>query len=164
MKRPSVWDMADYFIALSNTTENLITNMQLQKLLYYAQAWHLAITERPMFEAEFQAWVHGPVIPAVYGQYKQFSWRPIERSELGEADVERIKRMLPEDSRGVLDEVTEQYFGVGAYELERLVHGEEPWKRARAGLAPDEPSHEVIRNEWMRDFYSQYLSDEQTSQ
>jgi uncharacterized phage-associated protein len=152
-------DIADFFIALSNSTQNLITNMQLQKLVYYAQAWHLAVEDAPMFDAEFQAWVHGPVIPALYARYKAFTWHPIERPDLTESDVERIKGLLPAESRDVLGEVAEEYFGLSAYELERLVHQEEPWRRARAGLAPDESSQAVIKNEWMRDFYRRFLTN-----
>ena len=52
-------------------------NLKLQKLVYYAQAWHLALRDVPLFEEDFEAWVHGPVIPALYQEYKKFGWRPI---------------------------------------------------------------------------------------
>lgn len=72
-------DIADYFIAVSNSTHDLITNLRLQKLVYYAQAWHLAIYQEPLFSEDFQAWVHGPVIPQLYTQYKEYKWNPITK-------------------------------------------------------------------------------------
>ncbi|MBW4622042.1 MAG: DUF4065 domain-containing protein [Cyanosarcina radialis HA8281-LM2] len=59
----SCFDVASYFIDLANKTGNTVNNLKLQKLVYYSQAWHLAIHGTPLFEEDFQAWIHGPVIP-----------------------------------------------------------------------------------------------------
>ena len=72
----------DYFIALSNSVQSLITNMKLQKLMYYAQAWHLAVIGDELFSDDFQAWIHGPVIPALYDKYKAYQWNPIIRNDI----------------------------------------------------------------------------------
>ncbi|MCI7457609.1 Panacea domain-containing protein [Actinomyces urogenitalis] len=40
--------------------------LKLHKLCYYAQAWHLAITNEPLFRSDMQAWRYGPVSTAVY--------------------------------------------------------------------------------------------------
>ena len=59
--------VADYFLSLvDEDAGDSMTNLRLQKLLFYAQAWHLALTNRPLFEEDFEAWVHGPVIPSFY--------------------------------------------------------------------------------------------------
>lgn len=65
-------DVADYVILRLNQDEenNLLINLKLQKLLYYIQAWSLAIRGRIFFEGEFQAWVHGPVSPTLYNRFK----------------------------------------------------------------------------------------------
>ena len=63
-------DVAEYFLALANETGGTITNLKLQKLVYYAQAWHLANFDKPLFDAKFEAWVHGPVIPGLYEEYR----------------------------------------------------------------------------------------------
>ena len=71
------FDIADYFVRLANETGDYISNLKLQKLVYYAQAWYLAISDEALFEEDFEAWVHGPVIPELYQEYKSFGWRPI---------------------------------------------------------------------------------------
>lgn len=139
------YKIAYYFIYLANQTGSYISNLKLQKLVYYAQAWHLAIHSTPLFEEDFEAWVHGPVIPALHQKYKDFGWKPIIE------DVE--KPSFSEDIQEFLSEVSEVYFGCDAYELERMIHQESPWINARIGLPIDAPSNAIISKECMRDFY-----------
>jgi len=71
----NVHDVAKYFLLKGDDDdENGICNLKLQKLLYYAQGYaqgfHLALFEQPLFDSPIAAWRHGPVCPAVYHQYK----------------------------------------------------------------------------------------------
>ena len=140
----SCFDIADYFIWLANETGSFISNLKLQKLVYYSQAWNIALNDNPLFEEDFQAWVHGPVIPSLYQKYKSFGWQPISEDAAPE---------LPENILQFLDEVAEEYFACDAYELEQMTHAEDPWHWARGDLLPDEPSNEVIKKEWMKEYY-----------
>ena len=140
----SCFDIANYFIWLANETGSFISNLKLQKLVYYAQAWHLAIHETPLFKEDFEAWIHGPVVPVLYQKYKQFGWHPID---------ENVELELPEKVKEFLNEISEEYFACDAYELEQMTHIEEPWKLARVGLLPDTPSTAIIRKEWMKEYY-----------
>ena len=65
----SAQQVADYFLA-SADEEELVTNMKLQKLLYYAQGFHLAVHGEPLFHDPIVAWSHGPVVPEVYHRFK----------------------------------------------------------------------------------------------
>jgi uncharacterized phage-associated protein len=140
----SCFDIANYFIWLANETGSFVSNLKLQKLVYYAQAWHLAIHEIALFEEDFEAWIHGPVIPVLYQKYKQFSWHPID---------ETASLNLSENVKIFLDDVSAEYFACDAYELEQMTHIEDPWKKARVNLLPDVPSNEVIQKEWMKEYY-----------
>ncbi|MFM6174756.1 MAG: Panacea domain-containing protein [Sphaerospermopsis kisseleviana] len=71
------FEVAKYFIRLAHETGSFISNLKLQKLVYYAQAWHLALFEQPLFNEDFEAWIHGPVVPELYHYYKKFGWRNI---------------------------------------------------------------------------------------
>ena len=137
-------DVAGYFIDLANQTGATVSNLKLQKLVYYSQAWHLAIHGTPLFEEDFQAWVHGPVIPVLYQKYKAFGWQPIQ---------DDASPNLPEKVLRFLNEVSEEYFACDAYELEQMTHIEVPWNRARGDLRPDAPSNAVIEKEWMKEYY-----------
>ena len=68
-------DVAKYF--LSNVDEeagDMVSNLKLQKLVYYAQRFHLAIFGKPLFNEEIEAWAHGGlVVPDLYHRYKEHS-------------------------------------------------------------------------------------------
>ncbi|PSF35524.1 hypothetical protein C7H19_16040 [Aphanothece hegewaldii CCALA 016] len=140
----SCFNVADYFIRLANETGSFVSNLKLQKLVYYAQAWHLALYDVPLFEEDFQAWIHGPVIPTLYQKYRVFGWRPI---------TEDVNPILPEAIQDFLNEVAQEYFACDAYELEQMTHAETPWNRARGDLPPDAHSNAVIKKEWMKEYY-----------
>ena len=66
-----VTDAANFFIYASNhLDEDFITNLKLNKLLYYAQGCHLSRTGNPLFNTEIEAWQYGPVVPEIYQKYK----------------------------------------------------------------------------------------------
>ncbi|BAY33672.1 putative prophage protein [Nostoc carneum NIES-2107] len=147
----SCFQVADYFIWLANETGAFISNLKLQKLVYYAQAWHLALHETPLFPEDFQAWVHGPVIPSLYQKYKNFGWQPI---------LEDASPKLPPEIQDFLNEVAQEYFSCDGYELEQMTHVEAPWNLARGNLAPDAPSNAIIQKEWMKEYYGSRVEEE----
>ena len=71
-------EIAKWFIARNKAdyemgyTDELITNLKLQKLLYYAQGCVMALTDEPLFDEDIQAWEHGPVVPEIYHKYKSY--------------------------------------------------------------------------------------------
>ncbi|NJL65514.1 MAG: SocA family protein [Methylacidiphilales bacterium] len=147
----SCFDVANYFIRLANETGSFLSNLKLQKLVYYAQAWYLAIHDNPLFDEDFQAWIHGPVIPTLYQKYKSFGWQPI----LEDANPE-----LPQEIQDFLKEVAEEYFACDAYELEQMTHAETPWVNARENLPPDTPSNAVIIKESMKEYYKSCVKED----
>ena len=71
-------DTAGYLIELANDTpEHDLTNLKLQKLLYYAQGKYLAQTGHPLFDEKIEAWKYGPVIPDVYHVFKSCGSFPV---------------------------------------------------------------------------------------
>ena len=147
----SCFDIADYFIGLANETGSFISNLKLQKLVYYAQAWYLALYGSSLFEEDFQAWVHGPVIPALYQKYKTFGWQPI---------LDDAHPKLSQECVDFLDEVAKEYFACDSYELEQMTHVEAPWNWARGDLPPDAPSNEIIQKDWMKEYYGSRVEED----
>lgn len=144
--------VAEYFIKLANYHGESITHLKLQKLVYYAQVWHIALNDKtPLFEEnrEFQAWQHGPVNYDLYQEYKKYSWNQINH----EPNEELINQNISKDEKEFIEEVASVYLQHGAYKLELMTHQEEPWIRARGGLPNDAPSSTVIDELVMYDFY-----------
>jgi uncharacterized phage-associated protein len=131
---------ARYFIskAYEDGLEAEITNMKVQKLLYYSQCLHLALYDEPLFDEEIQAWRYGPVCPPAYRFYSEF-----EAKQLPIPGKESLSQ-IPDEKKKVLEEVWEYFGGYHAYRLSDMTHGEFPWKKARKGLAPEASSTEPI--------------------
>jgi uncharacterized phage-associated protein len=141
--------VAARLINLSHEKQDPVSNLKLQKLLYYSQAWHLAFFKKPLYDDEIEAWVHGPVVPAIFRSYRDYKWARISRvEEFG----------VPVGVAAHLEEVWRVYGSLSAYDLERLTHSEAPWQVARAGIAPDVSSHAVISKDSMREYYSSRLN------
>lgn len=146
--------VAKYFVWKANTEKKPITNKKLQKLLYYAQAWHLVFYDAPLFAPPIEAWVHGPAVRSLYGQYRRFGFDPIEE-KISETDLVR----LDTEDRELLDEIWSLYGGYDAEYLERLAHHEDPWRQARNGLDLSDISDNVINHESMKTYFSKVLED-----
>lgn len=149
MKYTTASDVAKYFISSFQKKDKEISNLKLQKLLYYAQAWHLALYDVPLFDDKIEAWVHGPVVPGVFREYKRFGWNPLS--------VQGANHIFSDEVNSHLKEVVRVYGKFDAVDLERMTHREDPWRDARGNLAPDEPSNRAITLEAMEKFYSAKL-------
>lgn len=125
-----------------------MTHKKVQKLCYYAQAWYCALYDgTPLFEDEIQAWVHGPVVPALYPVYADYKWSPIPKVEYNGPTF---------DSK-VLDVLEAVYHTYGVFsgeQLESLSHSEEPWINARGDRKPWETSTTPITCAAMREYYA----------
>lgn len=142
--------IADFVIRLSDPTNgDVMTHLRLQKLVYYCQAWSLAIRDKPLFPDKFQAWPHGPVCPNLWSSFKQYGFGEIPPS----AAKSDFSSALSEDEIEFLSEVWRVYGGYTAKRLEDMTHSEAPWKAARGDLAPHVKSEEEITQESMKHFY-----------
>lgn len=138
-------EVARYVIRFFQEAGDPVTNLKLQKLLYYIQGWHLVLKGERAFADRLEAWVHGPVQPGVYGNYKQYRWNPIT----GEVPPVQLDAALKDTA----DSVIESYGGESAYQLELRTHQEAPWLDARGDLPPDQESNAVISTNAMASFF-----------
>ena len=137
--------VARYILRFFQQAEDPISNLKLQKLIYYCQGWHLAIRSAPLFADRLEAWVHGPVQPSVYGAYKHYRWSPITE------DVAEV--VLAPEERSVVDDVLAVYGGDSGYALELRTHNEEPWIEARGEIPADQESRAEISQPAMARFF-----------
>lgn len=137
--------VANYILTFSQESGDCFTNLKLQKLLYYAQAWYLALYDEPLFDDEIEAWVHGPVVRSVYNEFKKFEAQPIS--------IKVSKSNLPAKVQKHLQEILKVFGGYSSYQLELMTHREAPWINARKGLAMDESCKNPISLTDMKKFY-----------
>ncbi|MCR5661282.1 MAG: DUF4065 domain-containing protein [bacterium] len=145
----TITDVANWFLAKES-----MTHKKLQKLCYYAQAWHCALLDEPLFADEVQAWVHGPVIPALYKLYSDFGWKQIPQytGELPKFNEKTLE---------ILETVVNTYMKFTGDVLERITHAEKPWQEARGNLEPWETCTAPISTVSMATFYKQLYQEAQ---
>lgn len=127
-----------------------LTTKKLQKLVYYAQAWHLAETGYPLFGDPIEAWVDGPVVRRLWDCHRGDFWA--RRADLGEAG-----RLSP-DERGIVRRIVDRYGRLSADRLIALTHREVPWRAARGDLDETTPSDRPIDVELMGRSYPRYVA------
>jgi uncharacterized phage-associated protein len=150
-----VIDVASYLIHLAGSGEepDLLSNLRLQKLLYFVQGWSVAALGQPMFQERIEAWVKGPVVKDLYHHFKDYGYRGIPLEAADEP-----KNLRAED-RAFIRAVWEEYKGFSTTALVELVHKEKPWLDARKGLAQDERSSREITCDAMKAWFEPQVAD-----
>ena len=126
-----------------------VTDLSLQKLLYYVKAFSWIIAKRDAFPDECEAWAYGPVFPVVYEKYKSLGSSVI-------ADYDRTipyDELLSVEERKVLDYVIDCFGIYNGSVLMRLTHKEKPWQDARGGIPEFAPSNNIIENASIREYF-----------
>lgn len=128
--------VANYFIEKGRSVRgSAVDPMKLQKLLYFAHGWHLAVTGRPLIDEPVEAWRYGPVISSVYHEFKANGRFPIARPAtcLDFDTYEEYAPRVPEDAketREILEKVWKVYGGLTGPELSAMTHEPDtPWAK-----------------------------------
>ncbi|MBR4560679.1 MAG: DUF4065 domain-containing protein [Bacteroidales bacterium] len=116
-----------------------LSNLKLQKLLYYMQGFHLAFFDEPFFNESIEAWTYGPVVPVVFQEFKKYKKRSIN------PDNYHDDLVLTDDEQQMFDMVYSEYNRYSAVALMNMTHTEGPWKNHGIG--------DVITNEELRAFF-----------
>jgi len=142
MSHASALDVASYILSRRGP----LSTYELQKLVYFAQAWTLTWDGRPLFAEEIQAWPKGPVVPRLFTHHR--TRRIISDLPGGSAET------LTEQERATVDAVLDFYGHRSADELVEMTHQDQPWIDARRGLPALMPSKRPISERAMRRFYT----------
>ena len=137
----SIFEIANWFL-----NKQPMTNKKLQKMCYYAQAWYYALKNLRLIDSDFQAWVHGPVSPALYAKFKVFGYDTIVISKAFQSRID-------EEDLEFLNDVWDTYGMKSGNSLEALTHREEPWLEGRVGCNENENGSTVIKPETMKKYY-----------
>ena len=145
-------DIANRFVECAKRDSMEITPLHIQKLLYFAQGWHLALHRSPLFQEPVQAWQYGPVVTAVYHRLK-----PAGAGDLRAHVGDRVSPLSSEHSSFV-EQIWRTYGHLNAGRLSDMTHQEAPWRDVRHGMGPEERSNQVISTEAIEKFFREQLS------
>jgi uncharacterized phage-associated protein len=123
-----------------------VTNMALNKILYFSHGWHLAVHEAPLITVAFEAWDYGPVLPLLYHQFKGFGDREISaratQIDLTSGRSVEVEYRLAAQTREHLDVMIEFYAPKSGPTLSHLSHDPAgPWATVRR--SPNRPSMSI---------------------
>ena len=138
--------VAQYFLAqMDDESGDTISNLKLQKLLYYAQGVHLALIGKKLFQERIKAWVHGPVVPE--------EWHHVKKC--GDGNIPRPKTLdfgtYTGKQRETMDEVYRVFGQFSAWKLRNMTHAEPPWTNT--------PKDEEITPTAMLSYFNTIVTD-----
>jgi uncharacterized phage-associated protein len=120
-------DVAYFFVDLANTTSlgsNAMTNLRVNKLLYFAQAHSLVRFGKPLFDENIQAWKYGPVVPSVYQEFKHCG-----NGRIQDIPLDYTPEMFSTDEIDLLLDVVRHYGQFSSSALVGITHKNgSPWK------------------------------------
>ena len=123
-------DIANFILDSADRRGVPITNLALQKLIYFAHGWFFAMFEEPLIRNKFEAWQLGPVQRMLYDQFKSFKDKPITESratrinpETGEAIYQRPE--IDPEHAAIIEQVLDKYANYTAGQLVEQSHVED---------------------------------------
>lgn len=147
--------IANAFLDKAERNGTTLTPMKLQKLIYYAHGWYLAIKHQPLIDEYLEAWDYGPVVGSVYSEFRQFGAGPISgRATLWDQQQQNYVVPKPNDSdydlHSLVDAIWENYSLYDALKLSEMTHNVgAPWhtvKQQNPTMRNVQIPNEIIAN------------------
>ncbi len=149
--KPKAIEIARWFInRVDRAAGEAMTHLKVQKLLYFADAYHMANFNKSIFEEQFEAWAHGPVVTEVWRQFKSYQWDAIK--------LQPPAKIRDAELLNYLETVYEKFGKLGAKRLEEITHEHAPWKDARGNLPPEAKCNAIISKIAIMDFYAERIN------
>lgn len=135
-----VIDISNKIIANTDIVKGeTISNLKLQKMLYYLQGFFIAVFDKRLYEGEIEAWQYGPVVREAYYHFKKFGSSSI--SLVGDEAI----ITLPKSEEELFCEVLEEYGQFSAIKLMNMTHEELPWKKTFHENPQGEITYELLK-------------------
>ena len=154
--------IANYVLDRCEQHGRPITNLSLQKIVYFCHVWSLLKLERPLIKHKFEAWQHGPVLQYLYQEFKQYDKSKItgraHAIDLATGEKVVARRTVDEATGQLLDQVIDFYSRLSAGYLVDLSHvSGGPWDSVWNHGGSINPGMKIDNDEIVR-FYSKAVS------
>lgn len=141
------WFLNENRILMNFKDSEFITNLKLQKLLYYAQSCYLAKTGNSLIKEDFLAWEHGPVIRTIYDKFKKFGANGIEYDDDYNDNIDN-------DTKTFLQKIYNSFGQYTAWKLRDMTHQETPWLETERNSVINRKSMENYFREHYNSIYA----------
>lgn len=149
-----VRDVSHYIIVYSNKKDYGVSNLKLQKLLYFVQAFFLINDCPPCFDEKIEAWDFGPVVPEIYREYKRYGGMDIptidyyvkfEKKNIWNTERIYYEDIISDDDKEMIQAVVDKFAHCSATFLVNLTHNQDPWINAYVNGQRNEITKEDIK-------------------
>lgn len=133
-------DVARFIINYCNDQKYIISNLKLQKILYFVQAKFLTEMPYPCFSENIEAWNFGPVVPQIYNEYKRYGSGHIPKIETyfkyNKDDYFSMKKyyytpdVISVDDQPLITSMVDTCSHYSASQLVTITHKQAPWRNA----------------------------------
>jgi len=125
-------EIANFVLDFCDGQGRAVTNLSLQKIVYFCHVWSLIELDRPLIRHKFEAWDFGPVLPYLYREFKSFDRSPIvsRATKIDSNDGRQRLVLYNFDSQtdSLLRKVVRFYSTMRAGDLVELSHADGgPW-------------------------------------
>jgi uncharacterized phage-associated protein len=110
--------ISNSFLTLADADSAYIFPMQLQKLIYLAHGWSLALRGKPLISEDVEAWKYGPVVPVVYHEFKEFRASAITRP----ARIGGTPETIDPEAQELIRAVWDRYKSFSGIQLSAMTH------------------------------------------
>lgn len=153
--------VCSYFVCRGMEDQCPLTQVSLQKLMYFAQGVNLATRGSRLFDENIYAWKWGPVVPSVYGMFKRFGSDPMFEEfvvfELGSEFLDE-RNNLTEEEEKVTKFIWDALGKRDPFELVRITHSDgAPWDVV-VKKHPADTRDLVIPDDLIRDYFKKILA------
>jgi uncharacterized phage-associated protein len=152
--------VANAILHYANDAGKKLTPMQLIKLVYLANAWSLALLNRPLINEDVQAWQYGPVIPTVYRAFNRFGSATITDFARHMFTGTELQADLDADEAKVVHAVVNSYGNMHAFQLSAKMHEPgTPWTKTYNEKGP----YSVIPTSLIKEHFIELKSKRQVT-
>lgn len=143
--------VANKIIAPRLESNNPITHLQVQKLVYFCHAWMLGLYHEPMLLQPIQAWRYGPVLPELYESLRRYGREPIRRPiDLPSIRVEENE--YDDRQESIIRQVLDVYGHLSGVQLSTITHAKgTPWHQVWSASKRSV----IISDNVIEDYYAQ---------
>ena len=144
-------DIARYIVQKNAEEDNAITNLKLQKILYYVQGYSFKQLGEAAFDDPIYKWPYGPVVPTVYFAYNSNRARKIYDMDDTTAQPVGVIRAF-DGLKMLVDRVDDACQTRSSTELVSMTHQERPWLDAMESkeICPEAIQSYFERNDPLR--------------
>lgn len=125
--------LANFFLDFADSRDVKISNISMQKIIFFAHGWHYVYFDSPLIKNDFEAWPYGPVVRCVYDSFKEFGDKPIQEKRAYSLDVIKNQKNLCKSNFSArqtqfLEGIFLEYGSIMPFRLVSMTHEKgSPW-------------------------------------